>query len=343
MGSTLCKILIVIILARLKSWYDIQLTDQQQGFRSGRGTADAIFITKRVQQITRKLKKSCYCLFVDLSAAFDHVVRDWLWISIGQRFNGENELVKILEAIYSETTIQLVGHPDTIFQLMSGVRQGGPESPTLYNLFMDYVMRVFKADCSSRNIKFSKFKYRIRTAASTSRQFRNGMLELDWIGYADDLVLFFEDAASLKLALETLNETFAKFKLKINAKKTETMIINYEFSDSAANGEPYPKSIASLDGRDLKNVETFCYLGDSIKFDEAFTGDSEVNFRISLAEQKFAELKSKLRNFSIPLPIRVKFLNAFVRSRLTYSCQTWSLSVQQLNKINSCYLRCLRK
>ena len=47
-GSTLCKLTITIILDRLKKWYDEQLLDQQQGFRSGRGTADGIFITKRI-------------------------------------------------------------------------------------------------------------------------------------------------------------------------------------------------------------------------------------------------------------------------------------------------------
>ena len=54
-GSTFCKTLIIIVINRIKNWYDCQLLDQQQGFRSGRGTADGIFITKRVQQITDQM------------------------------------------------------------------------------------------------------------------------------------------------------------------------------------------------------------------------------------------------------------------------------------------------
>ena len=72
-GSTLCKVMIIVILNRLKQWYDMQLLDQQQGFRSGRGTADGINITKRVQHISDSMKKSVFVLFIDLSAAFDHV------------------------------------------------------------------------------------------------------------------------------------------------------------------------------------------------------------------------------------------------------------------------------
>ena len=80
-GSSLCKILIVIILNRLKAWYESQLTDQQQGFRSGRGT-DGIYVAKRVQQIIDKMKNPTFVLFVDVTAAFDRVDRSWLFKSI---------------------------------------------------------------------------------------------------------------------------------------------------------------------------------------------------------------------------------------------------------------------
>ena len=132
-GTTLSKILVIIILNRLKDWYDQALLDQQQGFRSGRGTADGIFITKRIQQITDSMKKPVFVLFVDLSAAFDHVVRSWLFKSIYQRFspNTDNTLIRILEAVYSYTTTALSETPGDIFELTTGVRQGGPESPPL--------------------------------------------------------------------------------------------------------------------------------------------------------------------------------------------------------------------
>ena len=138
-GSSLCKIMIITILDRLKMWYDEQLLDNQNGFRSGRGTADGIYITKRVQQITDQMEKPAYILFVDLTAAFDHVVRSWLFTSIYQRFppGADINLIKILEARYEHLTTSLNETPEDIIELILGVRQGGPESPPLYNLFMD--------------------------------------------------------------------------------------------------------------------------------------------------------------------------------------------------------------
>ena len=85
-GSSLCKILMIIIIDRLRLWYDEQLLEQQQGFRAGRGTADGTYVTKRLQQITDKMRKPLFVLFVDLSAAFDHVERQWLFPDRG-RYN----------------------------------------------------------------------------------------------------------------------------------------------------------------------------------------------------------------------------------------------------------------
>lgn len=118
-GTVMCKVLVITILSRLKRWYDNTLLDQQQGFRSGRGTADGIFITKRIQQISDSMQKSVYVLFVDLSAAFDHVIRDWLFKSIRQRLdsNEEDTLFRILEAVYSYTTTALSETPNEIFEL----------------------------------------------------------------------------------------------------------------------------------------------------------------------------------------------------------------------------------
>ena len=43
--------------------------------------------------------------------------------------------------------------------------------------------------------------------------------------------------------------------------------------------ESYPKSLLKINGHDLKNVKTFCYLGSRIKNDEPTTGDFEIEAR----------------------------------------------------------------
>ena len=340
-GSTLCKILVIIILERLREWYDENLSDQQQGFRPGRGTTDGIYLVKRLQQISNLTKKPVYALFVDLTAAFDHINRDWLFTSIKQRFpnNQNNILFDLLQALYTNTKTALDGNLNDVFQTYVGVRQGGPESPFLYNLYMDYVLRVFLLECNKKNIKFTKLKYLIPANAVQDKQKHllgsYGQFYLDWIGYADDLVIAFADIISLQRGLTLLDEIFTRFQLCINVSKTKTMIF------SPPVGE-YPTTICKLNDEPIENVETFRYLGSLIDHQIHLTGDLEINFRIDCAESKFYQHGKKFMNHSISLKTRVTLLNALVRSRLTYACQTWSLTARHSELLNATYNRMLR-
>ena len=336
-GSSLCKIMVVVVINRLKSWYECQLSDQQQGFRSDRSTTDGIYIAKRVQQITRSTRKTAYLLFVDLSSAFDHVERKWLFSTIKKRLppNTDPSLIQLLENLYSFTTTALSQAPDHSFETKSGVRQGGPESPILFNLFMDFVMRVFLEQCKKYGISFLTLKYLIPEHATSTDRAAAGTFVVDWVGYADDLLLVFEDKNSLIRGTRLLNSLFRRFHLEINTSKTKTMILNYD-------GE-YPESIVSLNGEAIANVETYLYLGSTIKYDEASTGDTELNLRIDGAESKFYSLGKKFLNKRIRVKTRVTILNALVRNRLVYACPIWTASSAQLRKINSSYMSMLRK
>ena len=168
-----------------------------------------------------------------------------------QRFPGgsDQKLIKLLETLYSYTTTSLAETPDDLFELTLGVRQGGPESPPLYNLYVDYVMRVFMID-----------------------------------------------------------ETFRRFHLTINETKTKTMTLNYQYINQDISS--YPATICFLQNICIENVTKFRYLGDMIVFNEPSTGDTEVELRIEMAENKFYELSKTFMNFTIRLPTRIKILNA---------------------------------
>ena len=339
-GSSLCKIMIVILISRLKNWYEKQLLDQQQGFRSARGTTDGIFVAKSVQQITNKMKKPTFILFVDLSAAFDHVERSWLFKSIKKRFPRDTDeaLIQLFESLYSFTTTALTETPDDKFELTVGVRQGGPESPMLYNLFMDFVMRIYLDACKQDGIKFLQLKYNIPKTASSTGKTAIGNFTLDWSGYADDLLLAFENEESLCRGVAILDETFKRYRLTINTSKTKTMILNQQYED-----REYPASISSLRGNQLDNVKTYRYLGCEIKYNEHTTGEAELNLRSDAAECKFYSLARNMMNMKINLKIRITMLNALVRSRIVYACQTWSVTQVQIKRMSSMYMSFIRK
>ena len=339
-GPSLCKIIVIIIINRLKNWYEKQLLDQQQGFRKGRGTTDGIFIIKRIHQITDQIKKPVFTLFIDLTAAFDHIKRDWMFITIYQRLeqNADKKLIELLQSIYSYTTTSLAQSTLDIFELLLGVRQGGPESPMLFNLYIDYVMRKFLEECKVNRVKFLELKYRIPSTATPHERTKPGTNTTDWIGYADDIVLTFEDVKNMQRALDLITSIFASYHLTLNTTKTKSMILNQQYLKLE-----YPKSIITCKGKPIENVKIFKYLGSQIKYDEPLTGNAEIDMRIDVSECKFYELGKNLFNQKIMLSTRIKIFNALVRSRLTYSCQTWNVTKKQMKHISATYMAMIRK
>ena len=248
------------------------------------------------------------------------------------------KLFELLKSLYKSLTSAIDGHHE--FKVELGVRQGGPESPLLFNLYLDYVMRAVKCECNKQKIKFTKLNFSIPRSALASNRILGlyGQHNLDWIGYADDLVMTFDSTHDLKKGLNIINNLFKRFGLSINATKTRSMIINFEQNESE-----YPNTISTLDGVNIENVKVFKYLGCQIHYKEQTTGNAEINARLDMAEIAFYQHGKKFMNKQINLTTRVDILNSLVRSRLTYGCQVWNLTQRQLNQLNASYMQMLRK
>ena len=136
--------------------------------------------------------------------------------TISERLSSnEKTLFQFLESIYRYTTTELTDSKDDSFRITTGVGQGGPESTTLFNHFMDYIMRVFLCRAKIKGVKFTKMRYHIPGIATLPKNVfgigNYGEFDFNWIGYADDLVLGFDDLLSLEMGLELLNYTLKEF------------------------------------------------------------------------------------------------------------------------------------
>ena len=99
------RILSKVIIERLKTAYEDSISNAQYGFRANRSTTDGIFIMKNVVD---KYKGKFVAVYVDLTAAYDHIPRDFLFRVLEIR-TGASFLLSILKLMYVGTTASIKG------------------------------------------------------------------------------------------------------------------------------------------------------------------------------------------------------------------------------------------
>ena len=143
-STILSKLVSLIILQRLNPWIEKQLLQYQLGFRQGSGTVEGILAVRTLQTITRNTNKNVWVLLTEMTAGFDTVIRKFCFQSIYHRLPENADLAnfQILESLYHHTEGYLTNTKDTI-TLKRGTRQGAIESPSLWALFLDWILRIF--------------------------------------------------------------------------------------------------------------------------------------------------------------------------------------------------------
>ena len=194
-----------ILQARLQQYVKTELPDVQAGFRKGRGTRDQIANNPWIMEKAREFQKNIYFCFIDYAKAFDCVHHNKLW-KILKEMRIPEHLTCLFRNLYAaqEATVR-TGHGTTDwFQIGQGVRQGCILSPSLFNLYAEYIMRHAGLEEAQAGIKIA------------GRNINN-------LRYADDITLMAESEEELKSLLMKVKEEGEKVGLKLNNQKTKIM------------------------------------------------------------------------------------------------------------------------
>lgn len=109
------------------------------------------------------------------------------------------------------------------------------------------------------------------------------------------------------------------------------------YSPSPLRLQALLSNLLSLSTTQLKNVESFRYLGSIISNDGSL--DKEITTRIQKANQALGRLRTKvLQHKGLRLATKLKVYNAVVISSLLYGCETWTLyrrHVKQLEQFHT--------
>ena len=136
------KLLERVLDTSIRSMVDID--EMQFGFVPGRGTTDAIFIARQLQEKYFAAKKPLYFAFVDLEKAFDRVPREVLWWAM-RSLGVEEWAVCAVQNMYSNarSRVRVNGQYSDEFSVRVGVHQGSVLSPLLFILVLEALSRKF--------------------------------------------------------------------------------------------------------------------------------------------------------------------------------------------------------
>ena len=172
----------------------VSINDSQFGFVLGRGTTDAIFVVRQLQE-KLAANKRLYMAFVDLEKAFDRVPWKVIWWAL-RKLGVEEWIVRLVQGMYAiaRSRIHVGEGYSEEFEVKFGVHQGSVLSPLLFIIVLE----------------------------ALSREFCSGVPWEDF--YADELVIIAESLKECVRRLLTWKEAMEKKGLRVNAGKTKVMI-----------------------------------------------------------------------------------------------------------------------
>ena len=167
--------------------------------------------------------------------------------------------------LYRNTKVKVCfPHRDTgYFNIVEGVLQRNTLVPYLFNIYLDYVLRMFIDKIKDNSFKLAKERS-IRYPAQT-------ITDAD---YADGIALLVNTPAHVETLLHSLERAAAGIGLHINADKTEYTCFNKT------------GVISPLNGSFLKLVDRFTYLGSSVSSTE-ININSQRDWQLSIASRSY--------------------------------------------------------
>ena len=322
---------------------------------------------RRVMELARAHQVQAHAAFVDLRKAFDSVPREALWVLLRAR-GVPAELVALVRELYMDNAVRVAVGPlrSASFSTSSGVRQGCPLSPLLFNVWMDFLCRQVLDACAAAGVGGFRMAYRMDGALVAPAQC-DASLQLPLLLYADDVVLLAPDQQSaLRTALLHLERAAAMWGMAVNHDKTKVMVCAPDEGAraAAATAEAAARALAAS-GRqagqedraamagghaacDLQHgtlglVSSFTYLGGLLEGDGS--QDREISRRLGLAAGAFKQLWPRVfKSPRVRLRTKVLLYRAIVLSILLYgAAESWAPTADQLQRLCVFHTTCLRR
>ena len=315
------KITTSIIAERLTGLIDSFLSDSQCGFRKRRGTNHQIHVLRRLQSEVRKASLPAAAVFVDFEKAFDSPPRDAIFECL-EYVGCPPDILAVIRAIHLDPHACVRGS-EAWFRVARGIRQGCVLGPMLFNLVLEFSIRI--ADFQHSGVEMVCVD---KKDLQCPRDILGQVFKVEDAAYADDIALVGTSLPQLENSLQKLQNVTGKIGLNISVKKTEWMWLFAHPGDQCAPTAPGPNippccKRISLNGKAVVHVNQFTYLG--ALFTEEGSDTKEIDVRIFKSKSKLFSLNFLWKS-NTSIQSKIRLFKQLVLPVLLYGCETWSLT-----------------
>ena len=298
------KVMLRVLTNRIESKAKEFIGKTQFGFRKGVGTRDAIGVMRMLCERSLEHGNDVYICFVDFEKAFDRV--NWIMLlevlkDIGVDWRDRRLIMELY--LRQEVVVRVADGESSPGIVGRGVRQGCLMSPLLFSIYAEKMM--------------------IEAMTSVEEGVMIGGELLKDVRFADDQGMVAATEKGLQGIMDALHETATKYGMKINIKKTKTMVVSKQ---EGINVE------ILVDGQRLEQVKKFKYLGATITEDGKCL--SEIKVRIAMAREAFSKRKELLTR-RISRDTRKRMVKTLVWPVALYGCESWTLTKEAIDRLNA--------
>ena len=183
-----------------------EINELQSGFTRGRRLEDNIFILKYCIEDAKRRKVKLVLTAIDFAKAFDSINRRKL-IQALKEYKCDSKLINSIAKLYNEDETSLYLNNKEICKIgdTSGIHQGCTGSPQLFIMVVNLI---------------------IQKICNTGLGFRNDLLYIPALFFADDGLLLTNSVRSMEQLLDVVVEVARECGLEISKTKSSCMIYN---------------------------------------------------------------------------------------------------------------------
>ena len=249
-------------------------------------------------------------IFIDFKQAFDTVNGPKTYENL-KMLKILTKLIRLVKTTLtnSREVVEVSQGRTDIFNINNGLRQGDALSTVLFNLVLEAAL----------------LKIDLRGNISTRTK--------QLYAYVDDNIIIARTQKALKETSITLQNEAEKLGLIISTNKTKYMQVTRKTN--------IIKQDTEVAGKSYEAVNQFIYLGSQINSKNLIK--EETRLTIQAGNRSLFANKKLLKNKDLNAASKVQIYKYIIRPLVTYSCETWAMTVTEQNCLLIFERRVLRK